>query len=160
MGWILANSGEDPKEIHQFITEQVAPAIPSNIGSYFGYLLVTPNHLASVNALFETKFIELFGRTVARDVKTFEELKHAITVVPSEQELCIRFGEGNVIFEHDMTTIPLPENCGPATLMAIGYYVIGHIQKGMPPYFKRHIREYLTRITGDSFGKHLSVVVE
>tara|TARA_Y100001960_G_C14159390_1_gene580014 strand:+ start:461 stop:583 length:123 start_codon:yes stop_codon:yes gene_type:complete len=37
------------------------------------------------------KFIELFGRKIARDVFSYEHLKHAITVIPEEKELAIHF---------------------------------------------------------------------
>jgi hypothetical protein len=39
--------------------------------------------------LFRVKFIELFGRKIARDVFSYEQMKHAITVVPNKKELAI-----------------------------------------------------------------------
>lgn len=160
MGWIFAKTKEDPKKIMQFIKRSVAPKIPTNLKSYNGFLLITPDNLAGVNHLFEVKFIELFGRQVARDVKAYEELKHAITVVPNKKELCIQFGKGQVDFENDTLQIPLPKDCGPAALMAIGYYVIGCIQNQKPQYFKNNISDYINRNKKGNFGKAMSVIVE
>lgn len=160
MGWILAKTREDPQEILDFIENEVKPFVQRDFVKFNGFLIVTPNHLSGVNQLFIVKFIELFGRKIARDVKSFEEIKHAITVVPSETELCIQFGEGEVDFVGEVLKIPIPNNAGPATLMAIGYYVIGHIQEQNPQYFKENIRNYIERNSKGSFGKALSVIVE
>ncbi len=161
MGWIFAKTQEDPKKIREFILNKVTPILPKNFKKYTGYLLVTPNEFSGLNQLFIVKFIELFGRVLARDVKSFEELKHAITVVPSKTEKCIQFGKGKVDFpSRDILKIPLPKNCGPAAMMAIAYYVIGRIQDQYPQYFKKHIGEYLERNSKGSFGKVMNVIVE
>lgn len=160
LGWVLSYTREDPKEILKFIEEKVKPSIPKNIANYNGYLLVTPETFSRGNTLFEVKFIELFARRVARDVKTFEELKHAITVVPYKQELCIEFGEENATFENDKIKIPLPSNANIGTIMAIGYYVIGQIQENKPQYFKENISKYIKRVNETDFGKGLKVIVE
>ncbi|MBT4850141.1 hypothetical protein HON36_04805 [Candidatus Parcubacteria bacterium] len=160
MGWIFAKTKEDPKKILTFINKKVAKQIKKSIAKYNGYLLVTPESFALGNHLFEVKFIELFARRVARDVKTFEELKHAITVIPYNKELCIQFGSGKVDFANDKIIIPLPPKAGPAAIMAIGYYVIGKIQEGKPQWFKQNIEEYISRANKKSFGKGLKVIVE
>lgn len=41
--------------------------------------------------MLETKFIELFGRKVARDVFSYEQMRHATTVVQDKEELFICF---------------------------------------------------------------------
>ena len=159
MGWIFAKTRESPDSIREFILNNVKPSVSSKLENYNGFLLVTPDQFSSLNQLFEVKFIELFGRKVARDVKSYEELKHAITVVPSETELCISFGQGEIDFTGDKLNIPLPENCGPAAMMAIGYYVIGLIQEQHPQYFKNNIKNYVERNSKGKFGKALSVIV-
>ncbi|MCA9496345.1 MAG: hypothetical protein KC589_05365 [Nanoarchaeota archaeon] len=160
MGWIFAKTREDPKYILDFILNEVDKAIPKNISNYLGYLLVSPNEYSKGNRLFEVKFIELFARRIARDVKTYEELKHAVTVVPYEKELCIKFGEGDVDFANDVITIPLPEKMGPAAMMAIGYYVIGKIAEGKEQWFKKNIASYIKRINDEGFGRGMKVIVE
>lgn len=160
LGWILAKTRENPQQIKNFIEEKVKPYITTNFDDYNWFLLVTPNELASLNQLFIVKFIELFWRRVSRDVKSFEELKHAITVVPYEKELCIKFGRWNIDFGNDILDIPIPENCGIGMLMSIVYYVIGCIQEQHPQYFKDNIKNYIKRNAKWEFGKALSVIVE
>lgn len=161
MGWILAKTKEDPKKIYDFIKNKIENKIEKiPFDKYNGFLLVTPNHLSSVNHLFEVKFIELFARLIARDVKTFEELKHAITVVPSKTELCIKFGKEKVEFANDILEIELPQKIGPATLMAMGYFIIGKIQEKHKQYFKENIKTYIDTINKNSFGKGMNVIVE
>lgn len=162
MGWVFAKTQEDPSQIWQFILDEVKPIIPENIGDYQGYLLVSPEAFALGNRLFEVKFIELFARRIGKDARTFEEMKHAITVVPYEAELCIQFGEGDtgVLMPDHQLQIPLPENAGLAAIMAIGYYVIGQIQNKKTPWFKENIGAYIDYLNQQNFGKGLSVVVE
>lgn len=45
--------------------------------------------------MLETKFIELFGRKVARDIFSYEQMKHATTVIQDEGELFICFGNSS-----------------------------------------------------------------
>jgi len=160
LGWILAKTREDPKKIKDFIEKKVKPKIPKNLINYNGFLLITPNNLAGLNQLFIVKFIELFGRKIARDVKSFEETRHAITVVPSKSELCIQFGEGKVDFENNILKIPIPKDCSKGMLTSIVYYTIGQIQKQNPPYFKNNISNYINRNNKGDFGKALNVIVE
>lgn len=161
LGWILAMTKENPKQIYDYINNEVKNKIPNNLKKYKGYLLITPDKFEKVNKLFEVKFIELFGRKIARDVKTYEQMKHAITVVQDEKELCIRFGTGNdVYFKNDILNIPLPKNASFGTMMAIGYYVIGQIQKQNIPYFKQSIQKYCKEGGLKAFRKEINPIVE
>lgn len=160
MGWVLAKTRENPQKILDFINKQVAKKVTKKISKYNGYLLVTPENFVLGNRLFEIKFTELFARRVARDVKTFEELKHAVTVIPYEKELCLQFSTSKVDFPNDKLVIPLPKNAGPAAIMAIGYYTIGKIQEGKPQWFKQNITGYIKRASSKPFGKGLKVIVE
>jgi len=121
-----------------------------------------PNEFEKTNSLFETKFTELFGRQIARDVKTYEQLKHAITIVPSKTELCIKFSDTgeDIYFNGDVIKIPLPKKCGPAAMMAIGYYVIGKIQEQHKQYFKDNITQYVRKVSSKPFGEGIKVIVE
>lgn len=160
MGWILANTWENPEKIQQYITQTIDPILEKMDFSVFNaYLLVTPNKFAWVNQLLRVKFIELFGRKIARDVFSYEHMKHAITVVPDEGELAISFWEGDFDFTNQRLNIPLPNNCDLAAMMAIWYYVIGNIQKSYPNYFQEHIWSYIDRANDSGFSKWLSVIV-
>jgi len=160
MGWILAKTKEDPKEILDFINKKIKNKIPENLKKYKGFLFVLPNEFELLEKLFNVKFVELFGRRIARDIYTYEELKHAVTVVPYKKELAIQFSDGKFDFQNDILNLPLPKNCGIATMMAIGYYVIGQIQKQNVAYFKNNIKSYIKRLNEKDFGKGLKVIVE
>lgn len=160
LGWVLAKTRENPQDILDFINTEVAAAIPQDIGEYEGYLLATPEIFSKGNRLFDVKFTELFARRVARDIRTFEELKHAVTVIPFEKELCIHFGPGEFDFVGKKLMIPIPESAGLAAIMAVGYYTIGRIQEAKPQWFNQNIGGYIARATASSFGKGLSVIVE
>ena len=160
LGWVFAQSRENPLKILKFIQTKIAKKISKNIGKYSGYLLVTPENFALGNKLFETKFIELFARRIARDIKTPKELKHAITDIAYAKELCIQFGNASIDFPNDKLLIPLPSQAGPAAIMAIGYYVIGRIQEAKPQWFKQNIKDYISTAKQKKFGKGLKVIVE
>ena len=160
LGWILSKTREDPKEILKYLDEIISKLNFPDFSKYTGFLLVTPNSFSLENDLFNVKFIELFGRKIARDVKTYEEMKHAITVVPSETELAIQFGEGTFDCSCDIFKVPLPEKTRHGMMMSIGYYIIGKIQENLPQYFKNNIKDYIRRNSDGNFGKVMSVIVE
>lgn len=161
MGWVLANTWENPQYIQSYIQNTIDPILDKiDFSRFNSYLLVTPNKFAWVNQLFRVKFIELFGRKIARDVFSYEHMKHAITVVPDDNELAISFWEGEFDFANKKLNIPLPENCDLAMMMAIGYYVIWKIQKSYPSYFQEHIGSYIKRANESWFSKWLSVIID
>ena len=110
--------------------------------------------------MLQVKFIELFGRNIARDVETSEYVQHATTIAPSN-ELFISFGYENNTWgmPNNRLNIPLPKNANYAAMMAIGYYTIAQIQKQHPPYFKEHIEVYTKEISL-IFGHTISPIVE
>lgn len=161
LGWIFAKTKEDPQEIYDYIQEVLSKKVPTNFKDYSAYLLVTRDEHSLLNTLFTVKFIELFGRKIARDVKSYEEMRHAITVVPDSKELCICLGDNfDVDFQNDKFVFNLPQNIGTASMMAIGYYIIGCIQEQLPQYFKEHISSYIQRNSKGDFGKSLDVIVK
>jgi len=160
LGWIIAKTREDPIKIHEFIEKKINNSIPRNIGNYEGYLLVLPNEFEGLINLFNVKFVELFGRQVARDIYTYEQMKHAVTVVPNKKELAIQFGDGDFDFENDILKIPLPKKLNLAQMMAIGYYTIGKIQENKEQFFKENISSYIKRLNKTTFGKGMKVIVE
>jgi len=161
LGMILGATGEDPEEIHRCITTQVAPLIPDNLTAYRAFTLVVPKAFADITPMFVTKFDELFGPMLVGRSFTDEEMKHAKTVIQSDEECFIYFGTaaGAEVTAENNLHIPLPEPAEAGAVLAIGYYVIGHIQKQFPPYFKEHIAAYTER-AGAAFGQSIAQIVE
>ena len=92
-------------------------------------------------------------------VETIEYIKHATTVVPSKDELFISFGEKNTTYGKNRLFIPLPKNADFGAMMAIGYYIVGKIQKSHPPYFKKNIQNY-TKQASKIFKHTIKPIVE
>lgn len=161
MGMLLSKTGENPEELHDFVLNTVNKALPANLCEYDAYYLTVPDTFTLVREMFATKFDELFGPRLMGRIFTLEQTKHAKTVIPMEKELFISFGERNEHFglHNNRLYIPLPERADFVAMMAIGYYVIGKIQKGKPGYFKGRIAEYC-REASDIFGKEITPIVE
>ncbi len=141
VGMILAHTGEKPGEIHNHIVSEVKPVIDKHIdllrdaGAF--YLIVHPE-FDPVRQMLLTKFDELFGPMINGRCYTPEQTAHAKTLVGWEKELFISFDPldaADPIFGNAGETrldIPMPKPCGPAAMVAIGYYVIGRIQEARP----------------------------
>jgi len=160
MGMILGRTRENPKEIQNFIEKYIDTISFPDLSRQNSYFFIIPPKFSGIIRMLQVKFIELFGRRIARDVETSEYMKHAVTVVPSD-ELFISFGEENTTWgEPDKRFhIPLPENAGYASMMAIGYYIIAQTQKQYPPYFKDNIALY-TEKASKIFESEISPIVE
>ncbi len=161
LGMILGTTHESVSSIHDFISAKFASSIPMNIGSYESYTLIVPPEFSVFRPMFETKFDELFGPMVHTRVFTSEEIKHAKTVVSSENQCFISFGVENTNFGDigQRIHVLLPDMCGYAAFLSIGYYVIGNIQRMKPPYFKMHIESYCKEAS-QIFNQTISPIVE
>jgi hypothetical protein len=164
MGPIFGHTKEDPKKIIKFIKQRINRIKLPNFKRYKKYYLIIPDDLEGMNRLLTVKFIELFGRQIARDIETFEYMKHATTVVPSKNELFIDFSydkRKNTEYgeKANRLHIPLPKNASYAALMAISYYIIGKIQADQPAWFKRNIKSYTDKVS-KQFGYQISPIVE
>ncbi|PJE75765.1 hypothetical protein COV04_02350 [Candidatus Uhrbacteria bacterium CG10_big_fil_rev_8_21_14_0_10_48_11] len=160
MGMILGHTRENPKEIQSFIEKYIDTISFPDLSLYSSYFFIIPPKFSGIIRMLQVKFIELFGRRIAHDVETSEYMKHAVTVVPSD-ELFVSFGEENTTWgePNKRLQLPLPENAGYAAMMAIGYYVIAHIQKQHPPYFKENIALYAEKAS-KIFGSEIRPIVE
>jgi hypothetical protein len=163
MGMILGHTKEDPKKILHFIKNEIDSITLPDFSKIDKYFLIIPEEFYGVIRLLNVKFIELFGRKVSRDIETFEYITHASTVVPSN-ELFITFGkEGSEkqqsLMGKNRLHIPLPKNADYATMMAIGYYLVGKIQSCQPDYFKQNIGAYMKKAS-EVFEKEMKVIVE
>lgn len=160
MGMILGSTGEDPQALYRFIRDRIASLALPDFARYNKFFLIVPPQFSGIVRMLEVKFIELFGRRIARDVETSEYMRHATTVVLSD-ELFVSFGLENNTWgtQENRLMIPLPEKAGYAALMAIGYYIIAQIQKQHPPYFKENIVRY-THEASKMFGSTINPIVE
>jgi hypothetical protein len=159
MSMVLGYTQEDPTRIMQFIRENIDTMDFSKFASFDKYYLIVPTQFSGVIRMLQVKFIELFGRNMARDVETSEYVKHATTVVPSN-ELFLSFGYVNNEWgnENARVNVPLPEWANYGTMIAISYYVIGKIQKQHPALFKQHIEKYTEEIS-KVFGETIKPIV-
>jgi hypothetical protein len=63
-----------------------------HFSDFTSFFIVLPDQFVLLREMIEVKFIELFGRKVARDIFTYEQMRHATTVVQDERELFLCFG--------------------------------------------------------------------
>ncbi len=160
MWWLLAESWENPEEIYNYLLDYIEPKLKNfDFSKYNWYVFSLPTKFYYHKKLIDTKFVELFGRNIARDIRTDEELMHAITVVPSKTELLIRFTDKEVYFENDILDIDLPKHFWNAAMMAIWYYIVWFIQDQHEAYFMKNIWKYIENLQKSSFWKNMSVIV-
>lgn len=119
---------------------------PLNFCQFSSFFLVIPDQFVLLREMFEVKFIELFGRKVARDIFSYEQMKHATTVVQDAGELFICFGnDTGVRYGENQINLPIFDATSYAAMMLVGYYLIGKIQESLPPYFADSIEDYCVR---------------
>lgn len=161
LGMILAKTGEDAEAIQQYIETVVDGVSLPDFSNYQKYFVIVPPEFSNVARMLQIKFIELFGREIARDVETSEYMRHAVTVVPSDNELFISFGEENKTWgkPENRLFIPLPEGAGYGAMIAVGYYIVGKIQAAYPHLFKDNIAAYTTQVS-ELFGSAILPIVE
>lgn len=134
----------EPKAISDFINSQIKITLENvDFSQFDSFFVVIPNEFALLKNMIETKFIELFGRKVARDVATYEQIKHAMTVIPHETELFICFGNNDKkVFGKNQINLPVFDNINYGPMMMISYFTVGLIQKALPDYFMQNIENY------------------
>jgi len=139
LGMILAKTGEDPKKILKFLKTIKIP----NLKKYKAYTFLVPEKFDGIREFYETKFDELFGPKIMGKSFTFEEEKHAKTVVKSNKELFISIGVSNRVFGKNRLEYKLPKSADFGLMFCLGYYIIGKIQAQNLPWFKRNIKTYV-----------------
>jgi len=161
MGMILGATGENALDIKKFIENSINNLNFPDFSKYNKYYLLLPSNFSGSIGMLQNKFIELFGRMIARDIETIEFARlHATTVVPSD-ELFISFGEKDEMWgdSENRFFVPLPDKCDYGAMMAVGYYIVGQIQKAYPSYFKENIANYCEKVSRLS-GQNLKPIVE
>lgn len=127
---------------------------------YKSFFIVLPDAFILLREMVEVKFIELFGRKVARDIFTYEQMKHATTVVQDEEELFLCFGnEKDIVYGQNQINLPIFDSSSYAAMMLVAYYLVGKIQTALPPYFMDSIEDYCSRAKLQS-GFNISSWVE
>lgn len=160
-GYMLAeNPTLDLPALEKFITETLESEIQKiNFTNFSSFCIVIPDQFVLIREMFETKFIELFGRKVARDVFSYEQMRHATTVIQDTKELFICFGNtSNVIYGANQVNLPIFDAESYAAMMLVWYYTIGKIQVAFPSYFMDSIDEYCIRAKAMS-GFNISPIV-
>lgn len=159
MAMIAGHTGEDAGTILDYIMNTIDRLELKDFRQFDKYYLIVPARFSGIIRMLQVKFIELFGRNIARDIESSEYVRHATTVAPSD-ELFITFGDANNTWgaPENRLDIPLPENAGYVAMMAIGYYLVGQIQKAKPQYFKENIAGYCQFISG-VFAEEIEPIV-
>jgi hypothetical protein len=166
MAMMMACLLDDPRAEAQRILEYIGTAVDAalndfgeRLGNYGAFFLLVPEQFDLIRVMLMTKFVELFGRRLARDVFTWEQAKHATTVIETPNELFLAFGRENTIWGTERLNIPLPEHATYPAMMAVGYYVIGKIQAQKPDWFKQSIVPF-TQKASEIFGQKLPPIVK
>ncbi len=166
MGMLMACLIDDPRaearKILDHIHNVVDPTLQQwgkRLGDFNAFYLLVPEEFDLIRIMLATKFVELFARRIARDVFTWEQSKHATTVVETPRELFLAFGRENTTFGKDRLNIPLPENATYPAIMATGYYVIGRLQAQKPAWFKEGVESFAQRAS-KLFGQKIEPIVK
>ncbi len=146
------------REHLRMVVDPILKKFGKRFGGYNAFFLLVPEELELIRTMLTTKFVELFGRRLARDVFTWEQSKHATTVVETPKELFIAFGRENTVLGKERLNVPLPKDCTYPGIMAVAYYVIGKLQAQKPPWFKRSIESF-TKRASEAFGQKIEPVV-
>ncbi|MBW3019191.1 hypothetical protein KY329_03340 [Candidatus Woesearchaeota archaeon] len=153
LGMILGMTKEKPKGILTCIKKLKIP----KLSKYNAFTFIVPPKFELVASMLNTKFDELFGSMINGRVFTSEEIKHARTIVSSDKELFVGLGCSNRIWGKHRISIPLTPNFG--MLMAVGYYIIGKVQKDHPPWFKKNIAAYC-KFESKLFKENITPIVK
>jgi hypothetical protein len=148
-------------DILEYIEDLVTQINFDCLSEKTAFTMILPSKLDIMKGLLVTKFDELFGPELVGRAFNLEQIKHAKTVIPSNQEFFISFGVKTEFYgeEKNRLFIPLPQNCTPAAFLAIGYFIVGQIQKRYPSFFKDHIVGY-AELVSKIFEQDISPIVE
>jgi hypothetical protein len=158
MSILIAKTKENPEKILNQIKKI---KVPKTFRKYDSFYIFVPKRFDLIREMFMTKFDELFGPKISGRVFTVEQTKHAKTVVPSNKEFFIGLGcdDRYKIFGKHKMCVPLSPKANYAEVLALGYYVIGFIQKQNLPYFKNNIERY-TKEASKLFKSEIKPIVE
>lgn len=156
LSMILAMTGEDSGKIKKKVLN--LDKLKINFSNYDSFYFILPKEFVLLKEMFQTKFDELFGGKICFRCFSYEESKHAKTVVNSKKELFISFGVKNNDFGLEGNRINVPFSGDFGELFSLGYYLIGKIQEAKPQWFKRDIGNYCLEAS-KLFGQEIEPVV-
>ncbi|MBR9704232.1 hypothetical protein GOV12_02380 [Candidatus Pacearchaeota archaeon] len=160
LGMILTKTGENPKDILKFIKKmKYKDFIKDEQTSYYSYCILVPSHLHYSTEMFVTKFVELFWPECVGRSFTIEHARHAVDIIKSDKELFLNLGVKNDRIGKNRVEISLPKDSGYGCALAIGFYLIGRLQRKKPDWFRKGVVDYVIRASTD-FGKHIEALVE
>jgi hypothetical protein len=161
LGMILAKSKVQPKKIYEHILRKLEKKKLPDFSKIDRYYFILPNEYQEVCRMLHIKFIELFGRTIARDIETKSYAEHATTIIPSNEQYIVftKNKKDKKKYSKKQLTIQLSKWADDATMIAIGYYIIGKIQGTKKPLFKEHLQEY-TKKASKEFKQNIKAIVE
>ena len=148
LGMLLTKYWRKPSEIEAHIRNTVDPILEErreDIDRASAFYFMVPNEAENIKSMFHIKFEELFGRRFGRDIYTPEFAdKHATDIVSTDGELRVAIGCHGPDLSREDISIPLPDNNPKdyATLMAVGYYTIGKIQKSRQSFFRDNVVDW------------------
>jgi hypothetical protein len=88
---------------------------------------------------------------------TYEQTKHAKTVVKSNKELFVSLGVENQVFGKNKLNYKLPKWADFGLIFCLGYYLIGKIQETNHPWFKENIKTYVKEAS-KLFNEEIKVI--
>lgn len=161
--WILWVTWENPDEILEFLQDFEEWIWDFDFTKFNWFLFILPSAFWLASWMIDTKFLELFWRKISRDVKTFEESKHACTVVNSETELLVKFwteeilDNSEIYFKWEELEIQIPEKFWYAWILFLWYFLVWIIQEKNPDYFWENIWNYVEFLNNSDFWKGTKV---
>lgn len=161
LSMIISETGESAIDIAYFIRDTIDPRISVDFSHLTSVVFVLPNVFGHARKMIETKFDELFGPTLRGRAFTKSELMHAKTIIPSTHECYFDFETDAMPLRTmtQVTTLPVRGGADYATVISTAYYVVGKLQRALPPVYKRNIMRY-TEEASAFFGTQLNVIVD
>lgn len=154
LGMMLAKTGESPAKILDSLKKVRVP----DMKRYDAFFMIIPPGCDALREMLLKKFSEMFGPRINGRVAAPEQVKHGVTIVNSDKELFISLGYDNRIWGEHRWNVSM-KSPDFAAVMAMGYYVIGRIQKQKPDWFKRSIKAYCEKMSR-VFGQKIEPVVK
>lgn len=151
LGMFISTSGEKAADIKRFISRL---KIEKKITGYKAYAFILPDEFAAITPMLEIKKNELFGPHLSLRAFTYGEARHAKFVHPWKEELVISLGKNEYFGDKKhRLEISLPKNADIGLVMALTYYIVGRIQRIMPPYFKKNITGFCLDYGYKAYGQ-------